>query len=274
MCLDRHTGEKALVFYRFVANGVGIYEAVDKYCPRTDLRRNGKPDGSWLPRVGERYAGAISFWTEAGLARYLNSGLQEWHRSVIESPLEVLVTDEIGAPVYRDEFQVICEVGDLSVRKVPWERFGLDILEIPFVEKVVAYVIRGEGDGAEVLVFEHGEPFSESWIQVPAGTVNNGELTESAALREAQEESGLADLTIVAKIDEYFLYRRFPPAQFHRRHVYLMKAGSATPDRWVHEVTGDGEDNGMRFNYYWMSIDEAAHRLAGSFGCSIRKVSN
>lgn len=74
-------GEK---IYRFVCDDIGIYEAVDKNCSRDDKRRDGKPDGSWLPKVGEKYPGAISFWTEKGLKKYHRSGLRDWHYSVVD----------------------------------------------------------------------------------------------------------------------------------------------------------------------------------------------
>jgi len=52
-------------FYRFEVetnnSSVGIYEAVDRDCSRDDIRRQKKPDGSWLPKVGMDYPGAISF---------------------------------------------------------------------------------------------------------------------------------------------------------------------------------------------------------------------
>ena len=53
-------------YYRFVIGEIGIYDKVEKDCPKNDLRRNNKPDGSWLPKVGIDYLGAISFWTNKG----------------------------------------------------------------------------------------------------------------------------------------------------------------------------------------------------------------
>ena len=62
-------------YYRFTCSGKGIYEVVDRDCPRTDPRRFDKPDGSWLPKVGPNFPGAISFWTEKGLEKYKQSPL-------------------------------------------------------------------------------------------------------------------------------------------------------------------------------------------------------
>ena len=106
--------------YRFVCDGVGIYEAVERDCPRTDPRRENKPDGSWLPRVGMDYPGAVSFWTEVGLARYRASGLMQWHVSIVKGAVEVLVCEEVRKALYRDEYQIIAEHAMFSpFRRIP-----------------------------------------------------------------------------------------------------------------------------------------------------------
>lgn len=103
-------GLSKITYFRFEAEGRGIYEAVDLACPRDDARRTGKPDGSWLPRAGEKYPGALSFWKRAGLDKYQESGLRRWHESVVQAPVEVIVRDQIPQSdvLYHDDFQVIC----------------------------------------------------------------------------------------------------------------------------------------------------------------------
>lgn len=108
-------------FYRFVVGDIGIYEAVERDCPRDDKRREGKPDGSWLPRVGKSYPGAISFWKERGLKKYLESGLQQWHRSVVSGEVSVLVAEALSDIVYEDEYQVIAVATSVKLRAVAWE---------------------------------------------------------------------------------------------------------------------------------------------------------
>ena len=103
------------MFYRFTAGGRGIYEAVEFDCPRSDARRVGKPDGAWLPRVGIKYSGGVSFWTEAGLRRYVESGLQAWHASVVKAPVEVHIGIEPKEILYSDTFQIICMPEHVSV---------------------------------------------------------------------------------------------------------------------------------------------------------------
>lgn len=60
------------------------------------------------------------------------------------------------------------------------------------LEKVTAFVVRTVEQQPHLLLFEH----PTAGIQIPAGTVEAGELPAVAALREAQEETGLTDLTI------------------------------------------------------------------------------
>ena len=59
------------------------------------------------------------------------------------------------------------------------------------VHKVAAYITCNH----QLLVFSHTD-FPEAGIQVPAGTVGEGESFDEAVLREAYEETGLPDLSI------------------------------------------------------------------------------
>lgn len=58
---------------------------------------------------------------------------------------------------------------------------------LPYLEKVTAFVIRRAGPADELLLIRH----PTSGIQLPAGTVDEGELPEAAVLREVAEETGL-----------------------------------------------------------------------------------
>jgi 8-oxo-dGTP pyrophosphatase MutT (NUDIX family) len=58
-------------------------------------------------------------------------------------------------------------------------------------EKVIAYITQGE----KLLVFSH--PFHPAaGIQVPGGTLTEGESPHEAVMREAWEETGLDSLRI------------------------------------------------------------------------------
>lgn len=64
------------------------------------------------------------------------------------------------------------------------------------MNKVTAFIVRDSPAGPELLILQH--PFAG--LQLPAGTVEPGETLEAAALREAQEESGLLDLEITREL--------------------------------------------------------------------------
>jgi hypothetical protein len=102
------------MYYRVTVNGIGIYEAVQKNCPKEDNRKINKPDGSWLNKVGENYPGTISFWTEKGWKKYNSSGLFGWHKSVVNGKVKVIKTQILKNIVYEDEFQVIVEKFDTN----------------------------------------------------------------------------------------------------------------------------------------------------------------
>ena len=103
-------------YYRFIANDIGIYEAVNNDCPKNDSRRVNKPDGAWLPKEGPKYPGAISFWTDYGLKKYFDSGLLNWHASVVGGVVEIVVIDRPEEILYEDEYQIIFNPKFLKIK--------------------------------------------------------------------------------------------------------------------------------------------------------------
>lgn len=103
------------MFYRFLSRQKGIYEIVDRDCPRDDERRQNKPDGSWLPKVGVNYPGAISFWTDFGVKKYIESGLMKWHTSVVKDPVTVVIVKLPQGVLYKDEYQIIVKPEEITL---------------------------------------------------------------------------------------------------------------------------------------------------------------
>lgn len=131
------------------------------------------------------------------------------------------------------------------------------------VEKVLAYIVRKRGGAAELLVHTHCD-FPEAGIQVPAGTIDDGESPEQALLREIAEESGLAELDVVRKIGVFDHYAAHS-GQYHRRNVFELSPKDEIPEQWDHVVTSGEADAGLVLRYFWIDVARASE-LAGSQG--------
>lgn len=119
--------------------------------------------------------------------------------------------------------------------------------------KVVAYITHG----TKLLVFAHRD-HPDIGIQVPAGTLEEGEDTESAAKREAEEETGLTNLKTVAYLGtaDYDISALRP--EMHHRHFYHLEAAGDVPAEWLHyEMHPSGGDaKSIAYNCYWVEISE------------------
>jgi 8-oxo-dGTP pyrophosphatase MutT (NUDIX family) len=130
--------------------------------------------------------------------------------------------------------------------------------------KVISYIYRIKNNKKELLVFTHVS-FPEAGIQVVGGTVESGEDLKSALAREIFEESGLVINEIeLVKIGQTEYFRK-DKVEKNVRH-YFEYHSQDLPDSWSHFVNSTGEDNGLCFNFYWLSCPEAKEQLTGSFG--------
>ena len=80
-------------------------------------------------------------------------------------------------------------------------------MPVRVLEKVTAFITRPGSSGLDLLLFQH----PSAGVQLPAGTVEEGETAEEAVLREAAEETGLAKLRLLSTIG--YRYRVLPPGQ-------------------------------------------------------------
>ena len=124
--------------------------------------------------------------------------------------------------------------------------------------RVAAYVVRAAPSGRELLVFDHaGLPAAGR--QVPAGGVLAGEPLEEAVRREVAEETGLADVTVRTSLG---VSRRPHPQTGAPRVTAFYYATTGDPrGGWEHEVSGDGEDGGLRFDCYFLPLSQVAGSL-------------
>ncbi|MEO8288460.1 MAG: NUDIX domain-containing protein [Chloroflexota bacterium] len=134
-------------------------------------------------------------------------------------------------------------------------------------KKVIAYITRvGPLGWSELLVFEHRD-YPGAGLQVPAGTVKDGEAVETAVLREATEETGLEKCRLMRKLAVYDWFNT-SSGQINERHVFHLTAPDGTADEWTWVETGGGEVTeleGYVFCFRWVPLDSVIE-LAGNQG--------
>ncbi|HSP20959.1 MAG TPA: NUDIX domain-containing protein [Planococcus sp. (in: firmicutes)] len=121
--------------------------------------------------------------------------------------------------------------------------------------KVFAYITRGPEEKNELLVFSHkGEP--EAGLQVPGGTIEEGEMLIDALYREVQEETGLPRnvLEFEGKIHKYTYYPENQDKAYERNIFHFAYTGEPI-ESWEHTIVSDGQDNGRTFQFHWEPID-------------------
>ena len=130
------------------------------------------------------------------------------------------------------------------------------------IHKALAYVIRRTQTETQLLVFEH--PKTKN-IEVVRGTVDPHEPSRQTAERELFEEAGvslkakrrLGFESIFAKSGPF----RQGPFEHQLYDCFLFDGSGITQDEWVHQVSGDGSDEGMKFRFFWIPLASAHQRL-------------
>ena len=120
------------------------------------------------------------------------------------------------------------------------------------IRKAFAYITNGH----RLLVFSHPDSPSAG-IQVPAGTMLPGELPEDAVLREAYEETGLADLTIADLLGEQIRdLGDFGRDEIHHRFFFHLRCPGEPPATWRHGEfdPSDGSAPGIVFEFFWAAL--------------------
>lgn len=109
--------------------------------------------------------------------------------------------------------------------------------------KICPIVLRLRG-GVEVLAFRH----PDAGPQLVKGTLEPGETIEAGALRELEEEAGIAGARVTGRFGVY-------PIGGDDWHLLRIHAPDL-PESWVHHCADDG---GHDFAFFW-------HRLADTPG--------
>lgn len=124
-----------------------------------------------------------------------------------------------------------------------------------------------------LLVFDHVD-FPEAGTQIPGGTIEPGELPESAAIREAREETGLDDYSGLSLIaTETVNLKPFGKDEIINGWFYQLQYEGKLGERWQHrELTpSDGSSLPILFELYWISLQQEI-TLNGADGRYLHKV--
>ena len=116
----------------------------------------------------------------------------------------------------------------------------------------------------ELLAFRHRDQ-TLAGLQVPAGTVDEGEDIVQSAKREVFEESGLV-LDDSLSFRGAFEYIRPDNGTSHLRHVFHHHYTGDTQEQWTHVVSGVGDDAQLVFEYAWYPVTNCIDGLIGQQG--------
>jgi 8-oxo-dGTP diphosphatase len=125
--------------------------------------------------------------------------------------------------------------------------------------KVLAYITHND----RLLVFTH--PYEPAaGIQVPAGTVEDGETLDDAMLREAWEETGLEGLRLARYLGETQRdLSDYGKAEIHHRHFYHLVYEGDPPETWRHEelFPSEGLAASHTFEFFWATLPDGVPSL-------------
>lgn len=134
------------------------------------------------------------------------------------------------------------------------------------VEKAFGYITREHEEQIQVLVFEQNT--IGAGIQVPKGTIEEGETPLEGVKREMLEETGLTTLVVQGLIaQDYFNH---PSGVLQKRYFYHLTTSEETRETWQHHPTGINEAD-LLFSFYWISAEQDT-KLAKGHGDYLYRV--
>ena len=130
--------------------------------------------------------------------------------------------------------------------------------------KIYAYVTHRN----HLLVFAHPNS-PEAGIQVPGGTLEEGETPEAGVLREAREETGRDDLEVVRFLGS--ATRNMNDVgrdEIQERFFFHLRCTGDPPDRWRHGEfsPSEGEEAVIPFDFFWAPLPDGVPELSTDMG--------
>ena len=124
-------------------------------------------------------------------------------------------------------------------------------------KKVLVYCVR---DG-RLLVFRHVDySWEEVGVQVPAGSIKEGEQVEAAALRELREETGYDCFGIDGILGTTWYDISPYREELQERYFVRAHVTGEIPERWMSQEDHDGKQAPTRFECFWIPL-QGAHVL-------------
>lgn len=133
------------------------------------------------------------------------------------------------------------------------------------VRKALAYCVN---DG-RLLVLRHVDfPPEEVGLQVPGGSIKDGEPPSAAAMRELCEETGRDEYELVSELG-FETYDVTPYRdEVQERHYVLFRPTTAMPDRWFCQEAHDSVGSPTRLEALWISLAQG-HVLQSGQGARL-----
>ncbi|WP_103976328.1 NUDIX domain-containing protein, partial [Lysinibacillus sphaericus] len=112
------------------------------------------------------------------------------------------------------------------------------------LEKAFGYITRKYDDRIQVLVFEQNT--EGAGIQIPKGTIEDGETPLEAVIREMVEETGLTNLEVQGLIAQD--YAEHYSGALQKRYFFHLTSNELQ-HTWQHNPTGLNEGN-LQFTFF------------------------
>jgi 8-oxo-dGTP pyrophosphatase MutT (NUDIX family) len=127
-------------------------------------------------------------------------------------------------------------------------------------KKVLVYCVH-EG---RLLVFRHVDySWEEVGLQVPAGSIKEGETIEAAALRELQEETGYTCFAIDSVLGTTWYDLSPYRDELQERYFVRAHVTATLPERWESQEDHDGLKEPTRLECFWVPLQRAHVLQAG-----------